>query len=147
MSYTKHWAWKSYRRWVPRLLTVEQKRNCMTTSKYCLDMFKHNPKEFLRRFVTVDETWIHITHQKRKNNLNSGLNPANLLQRRQKRFHRAERSWLPFFGIREASFHRLFGEEKDNHGIVLCWFIGSIRRWIEEKTASFSEKKSALSLW
>jgi len=22
-------------------------------------MFKRNPKEFLRRFVTVDETWIH----------------------------------------------------------------------------------------
>lgn len=46
-------------RWVPRLLTVEQKRNRMTTSEHCLDMFKRNPKEFLRRFVTVDETWIH----------------------------------------------------------------------------------------
>jgi len=46
-------------RWVPRLLTVEQKRNRMTTSKHCLDMFKRNPKEFLQRFVTVDETWIH----------------------------------------------------------------------------------------
>jgi len=32
------------------------KRNRMTTSKHYLDMFKHNPKEFLRRFVTVDET-------------------------------------------------------------------------------------------
>lgn len=46
-------------RWVPRLLTVEQKRNRMTTSEHCLAMFKRNPKEFLRRFVTVDETWIH----------------------------------------------------------------------------------------
>lgn len=46
-------------RWVPRLLTVEQKRNRMTTSEHCLNMFKRNPKEFLRRFVTVDETWIH----------------------------------------------------------------------------------------
>lgn len=46
-------------RWVPRLLTEEQKRNRMTTSEYCLDMFKRNPKEFLWRFVTVDETWIH----------------------------------------------------------------------------------------
>jgi len=27
--------------------------------KALLDMFKRNPKEFLRRFVTVDETWIH----------------------------------------------------------------------------------------
>ena len=35
------------------------KRNRMTTSEHCLDMFKRNPKEFLRRFVTVDEIWVH----------------------------------------------------------------------------------------
>ena len=46
-------------RWVPRLLIVEQKWNRMITSAHCLDMFKRNPKEFIRRFVTVDETWIH----------------------------------------------------------------------------------------
>ncbi|XP_063909864.1 histone-lysine N-methyltransferase SETMAR-like [Zophobas morio] len=37
-------------RWVPRLLTVEQKRNCVTTSEHCLNMFKHNSKEFRRRY-------------------------------------------------------------------------------------------------
>jgi hypothetical protein len=31
----------------------------MTTSKQCFDLFKRSPKEFLRPFVTVDETWIH----------------------------------------------------------------------------------------
>ena len=31
----------------------------MTTSEHCLDMFKRNPKEFLRRIVTVDGTWIN----------------------------------------------------------------------------------------
>lgn len=46
-------------RWVPRLLTPEQKRVRETTSAECLRMFKGNPREFLRRFVTVDETWIH----------------------------------------------------------------------------------------
>lgn len=46
-------------RWVPRLLTEEQKRNRLTTSEQCLAVFKRNPKEFLRRFVTVDETWVH----------------------------------------------------------------------------------------
>ena len=53
-------------RWVPRLLTVQQKRNRMTTSEHCLDMFKRNPKEFLRRFVTVDETWMHHYTPERK---------------------------------------------------------------------------------
>jgi len=46
-------------RWVPRLLTPENKRNRETTSEQCLTLFKRNPKEFLRRFVTVDESWIH----------------------------------------------------------------------------------------
>ncbi|XP_014485934.1 PREDICTED: uncharacterized protein LOC106750247, partial [Dinoponera quadriceps] len=46
-------------RWVPRLLTPDNKRNRETTSEQCLTLFKRNPKEFLRRFVTVDETWIH----------------------------------------------------------------------------------------
>ena len=46
-------------RWVPRLLTPDNKRIRETISEQCLTLFKRNPKEFLRRFVTVDETWIH----------------------------------------------------------------------------------------
>jgi len=45
--------------WVPRLLNPDNKRNRETTSEQCLTLFKRNPKEFLRRFVTVDETWSH----------------------------------------------------------------------------------------
>jgi len=41
-------------RWVPRLLIPDNKRNRETTSEHCLTLFKRNPKEFLRRFVTVD---------------------------------------------------------------------------------------------
>ena len=46
-------------RWVPRLLTIDHKRNRVTTSIECLALFNRNKDEFLRRFVTVDETWIH----------------------------------------------------------------------------------------
>lgn len=46
-------------RWVPRILTPEQKRNRVVTSKQCLDKMKHNPTDFFRRIITVDETWIH----------------------------------------------------------------------------------------
>ena len=45
-------------RWVPRLLTIDQKRIRVTTSEQNLAHFNSNPKEFLRRFVTMDETWI-----------------------------------------------------------------------------------------
>ena len=46
-------------RWVPRLLTPNNKCNRKTISEQYLTLFKCNMKEFLRRFVTVDETWIH----------------------------------------------------------------------------------------
>lgn len=35
-------------RWVPRILTLEQKRVRVTTSKECLAKFKSNPADFLR---------------------------------------------------------------------------------------------------
>ena len=46
-------------RWVPQLLTVDNKRIRVSISKQCLDLFKRNSQEFWRRVVTVDETWIH----------------------------------------------------------------------------------------
>ena len=46
-------------RWVPRLLTVDQKRIRLNISQECLDHFKRNPTEFLLRFIILDKTWIH----------------------------------------------------------------------------------------
>ena len=46
-------------RWVPRLLTIDHKRNRVITSIECLVLFNRNKDEFLRLFVTVDETWIY----------------------------------------------------------------------------------------
>ena len=39
-------------RWVPRLLTADQKRTRM-------ERFNKNKTDFVRRFITMDETWIH----------------------------------------------------------------------------------------
>lgn len=47
-------------RWVPRLLTVDQKRERVRLSLNNLRLFEQNSEEFLRRFITVDETWIHF---------------------------------------------------------------------------------------
>jgi len=46
-------------RWVPRLLTADQKRTCMKISEQCLERLNKNETDFVRRFVTMDETWIH----------------------------------------------------------------------------------------
>ena len=46
-------------RWVPRLLTVDQKRTRRTLSRTNLNLFEEDPAKFLKRFVTMDETWVH----------------------------------------------------------------------------------------
>ena len=46
-------------KWVPRFLTIDQKCQRVRDSKSCLDLFNRNPSDFLRRLVTIDETWIH----------------------------------------------------------------------------------------
>ena len=52
---------KIYARWVPRLLTADQKRTHMKISEQCLEHFNKNTSktDFVRRFITMDDTWIH----------------------------------------------------------------------------------------
>jgi len=46
-------------RWVPKLLTNEQKHQRVKLSKQNLDLFEDDPDMFAARFVTMDETWVH----------------------------------------------------------------------------------------
>ena len=46
-------------RWAPRLLTADQKRTRMKISEQCLERFNKNKTDFVRRFITMDETWSH----------------------------------------------------------------------------------------
>ena len=50
---------KLFSKWVPRLLTPDQKQQHVEDSERCLELFKRGKKDFLRRYVTMDETWIH----------------------------------------------------------------------------------------
>ncbi|XP_055383346.1 histone-lysine N-methyltransferase SETMAR-like [Condylostylus longicornis] len=46
-------------RWVRRLLTIDHKQNREDISMNCLAMFTKNKTDFLRRFITMDETWVY----------------------------------------------------------------------------------------
>jgi histone-lysine N-methyltransferase SETMAR len=46
-------------RWVPHLLTADQKHTRVKISEQCLECFNKNKTDFVHRFITVDETWIH----------------------------------------------------------------------------------------
>ncbi|XP_041377270.1 uncharacterized protein LOC121389687 [Gigantopelta aegis] len=55
---------KLFARWVPRMLTPDQKLNRMESSNSSVQAA---PAIFLRRFVTQDETWVHHFDPKSKN--------------------------------------------------------------------------------
>jgi histone-lysine N-methyltransferase SETMAR len=46
-------------RWVPRMLTDENKRQRLQSSTQLLAQMNSSPMEFLSRIVTQDETWVH----------------------------------------------------------------------------------------
>ena len=46
-------------------------------------MFQHNPDEFLRRFITVDETWIHYFTPETKEQSKQWTSPVNQLEDRE----------------------------------------------------------------
>ncbi|XP_018393225.1 PREDICTED: uncharacterized protein LOC108772230 [Cyphomyrmex costatus] len=63
-------------RWMPRLFTVDHKLHRVTISKQCLEMFQRNPDEFLRPFITVDETWIHYFTPETKEQSKQWISPG-----------------------------------------------------------------------
>ena len=44
---------------MPRLLKMEQKQHREDVSIECLAMFYSNKADFLLRFMTMGETWVH----------------------------------------------------------------------------------------
>lgn len=71
-------------RWVPHLLSFDQKQVRWDLSEECLDLFNRNKKEFLRRFVTVDETWVHYYTPETKVQSKQWVSPGEKAPRKAK---------------------------------------------------------------
>ena len=50
---------KLFGKLVPHTLTIQQKLDRKQISQHNLKRFKQNKPDFLRRFITMDETWIY----------------------------------------------------------------------------------------
>lgn len=98
--------WKLSVRWVPRLLgPLRPLQNSVWRGLIAIW------REFLRRFVTIDETWIHwYTPETKGSNRNRGLQPANVLQRR----------WRLSIGRKGDGRHFLRFARSDLHRLLLC---------------------------
>ena len=67
-------------RWVPQMLTHDQKRTRKRTrlniSRYLLSGYEDDPGDFLKQVLTKGETWIHHFDQSKKCRANNGITPA-----------------------------------------------------------------------
>jgi histone-lysine N-methyltransferase SETMAR len=96
---------KLYARWVPRLLTADQKRTRMKISEQCVERFNKNKTDFVRRFIKMDETWIHHYTPEFKQQSKQWTEAGCSAPKRQDRFHQQERSWHRYFGMLKAFFY------------------------------------------
>jgi len=81
----------------------------LLTSKQCLERFKRNPKEFLRRVVTVDETWIHHYTPETKQQSKQRISPGESAPKKAKT--------VPSAGKIMATIFR------DTNGVILVDFL------------------------
>jgi len=115
-------------RWVPRLLTADQKRTRMKISEECLECFNKNKTDFVHRFITVDRLGFTITHQNPNSSPNSGQKPVIQRQRRQGRFHKHETSWHRYFGMLKAFCLLIILKRVNNNRGILFQSFKQTRR-------------------
>ena len=72
-------------KWVPKLLSDEQKEERVRLARQSLRLYEANEDEFLSRFVTMDETWVHHFYPETKRLSMEWKNPGSPTRKRTKR--------------------------------------------------------------
>jgi hypothetical protein len=113
----------------------------MKISEQCLARFNINKTDCARRFITMDETWIHHYNPEYKSSQNSGQKPVVQRQRRQGRFHQQERSWHRCFGMLKAFFIDYLEKSKTITGEYYSSLLTRLDEKIREKRPGLQKKK------
>ena len=92
---------KLFGKLVPHSLTIQQKLNRKQISQRNLKRFKQNQTDFVRRFITMDETWIYH-HENWNKNVYSGLKLVLQPQNRWSQNDRQKRLWHQLLGMQKG---------------------------------------------
>ncbi|UYV72611.1 DAGLA [Cordylochernes scorpioides] len=82
------------------------KENAQTTFEAMFGPIQKDPTDFVRRFVTMDETWVHHYTLETNSSQSSGWKPMVQRQRKRSRSHLLERSRPVWFGMPKGSYSR-----------------------------------------
>ena len=129
-------------RWVPRLLTPDNKRNRETISEQCLTLFKHNPKEFLGRFVTVGETWIHWYTPETKQQSKQCISPEESALKKAKTVPSAGKVMATVFWDSQGVIYFSYLEKgKTITGLYYAELLGRFDAELQKKRPHLAQKK------
>ena len=78
-------------RWVPLMLTDDQKRTQLDISRYFLSRYEDDPDDFIKRVVTQDETCVHHFDLESKMQSKQWKHPCSPLLRNLRGFIQQER--------------------------------------------------------
>ena len=117
-------------RWVPRLLTTEQKQ-CY---EECLTTFRLNKAEFLRRFITVDETWVHHFTPGTKQHSKQWSERGESIPKKAQTAPSDDKTIVSVLSyVREIIFTDYLQREKT----INCGLIAVFNWWNQEKAVAF----------
>ena len=85
-------------RWVPRMLTDDQKRSTwFHISRFLLSRYEDDPGDFIERVVTQDETWVHHFYPESKMQNKQWKHPDSPPPKTFKRVHSARKVMTSIF--------------------------------------------------
>ena len=105
-------------------------------------MFQRNPDEFLRRFITADETWIHYFTLETKEQSKQWTSPGKPAPKKAKTVKSAGKVMATVFWDARGIIHTdLPSVEANDQWRLLLSFIGPFQQHFKNKT--FGEEESA----
>jgi hypothetical protein len=128
-------------RWVPRVLTADQKRTRMKISELCLERFNKNKTDFCTDLLLWMRLGFTITHQNPHSSQNNGQKPVVQRKRRQGHYHQQERSWHQCFGMLKKLFIDYLEKDKIITGEYYLNLLTKLDKKIREKRPSLQKKK------
>lgn len=128
--------------WVPHSLTMEQKHIRMRLSEQHLERFRKNKVDFLRRFVTMDETWVYHHDPKSKQEAKEWCEPGCSAPKRV-RVHKSAKKVLAsvFWDAKGILFVDYLQTGKTINSEYYCNLLDKLKEEIQKKRPGLQKKK------
>ena len=117
-------------RWVPQMLTDDQKRTRLDISMFLLSRYVDAPGDFVERVVTKDETWVHHFDPESKMQSKQWKHPCSPHPYKFKRVHSAGKVMASIFWDSQGVIVIYYFEQGRKINRACC--AGELRRLRQE---------------